>query len=122
MKNKYDNSIYSCPADNADGCDGNTYAYVYPSDTTQKIYICLFTFDHPDYAEKVQTVIHELSHFDSIGGTTDNSKSVHTCMPHVADRAVRVAYGQEACYDLAQDSATAAQARSCADSYGYFAM
>ena len=25
-----------------------------------------------DYAEQVQTVIHELSHFNTIGSTTDN--------------------------------------------------
>ena len=120
MQSLSGNSIYACPADDPDGCDGNTYAYVYPTDTTQTIYICLFTFNFPDYSEKVQTVIHELSHFNSIGATTDNSKSVHTCMADVADPVVRAAYGQVACYDLAQSDPAAA--RSCADSYGYFAV
>ena len=35
-------------------------------------YICDFTFNYPDYSEKVQTVIHELSHFKHIGDTNDN--------------------------------------------------
>lgn len=95
-------STYTCPDDDPDLCDGRTFAYVYPSDSTQTIYVCEFTFNYPDYAEKVQTVIHELSHFNSIGSTTDN------------------AYGEETCYQLAQsDPATA---RRIADNYGYFAV
>ena len=68
-------STYNCPDDDPDLCDGRTFAYVYPSDSTQTIYVCEFTFNYPDYAEKVQTVIHELSHFNSIGSTTDNGTS-----------------------------------------------
>ena len=47
MAEKATNSIYNCPADSADFCDGNTYAYVYPSDSTQTIYMCQFTFNYP---------------------------------------------------------------------------
>ena len=35
-------------------CGGSTFAYVYPSDPTQEIYICDFTFNYPDYSEKVR--------------------------------------------------------------------
>lgn len=97
-------SIYNCPADAPDACDSETYAYVYPSDPTQTQYICEFAFTtvQTDYMEGPQTIIHELSHFNSIGGTTDD------------------AYGQNACYQLAQSNPTGA--RRLADNYAYFAV
>jgi len=79
---------------------GSTFAYVYPTDRTQQIYICDFTFNYPDYSEKVQTVIHELSHFNHIGGTDDN------------------AYGESTCINLAQQDYQ--RAIKTADNVGYF--
>jgi len=104
MRQKMDNSIYNCEADSDSSpvCNGNVFAYVYPTDSTQRIYMCEFTFNYPDYAEKVQTVIHELSHFNTIADTNDN------------------AYGEQVCYNLAQNSPELA--RTSADNFGYFAI
>jgi len=104
MRQKMDDSIYNCEADSSSSpvCNGNVYAYVYPTDSSQRIYMCEFTFNYHDYAEKVQTVIHELSHFNTIANTNDN------------------AYGEQTCYDLAQNSP--ALARTSADNFGYFAI
>merc|ERR1712086_270545 len=81
-------------------CGGSTFAYVYPTDTQQNVYMCDFTFEYPDYSEKVQTVIHELSHFNHIGNTNDN------------------AYGESTCINLAQSNFQAAI--QTADNVGYF--
>merc|ERR1711865_227367 len=110
MSNLFDQSKYTCEPDvvGSDGCNGNVFAYVYPNDATQTIYMCEFTFSYPDYAEKVQTVIHELSHFDTIGGTNDEAD------------------GEEACYNLvngaAASDATKAAALKTADTWAYFAV
>ena len=47
MSSRAGNTIYNCPADSRDACNGNTYAYVYPRDASQTIYMCQFTFDYP---------------------------------------------------------------------------
>jgi peptidyl-Lys metalloendopeptidase len=97
------NTIYKCESGNSDMrrvCGGSTFAYVYPTDTQQNIYMCDFTFEYPDYSEKVQTVIHELSHFNHIGNTNDN------------------AYGESTCINLAQSNFQAAI--QTADNVGYF--
>ena len=60
MSSVADNTIYNCPADSIDGCNGNTYAYVYPSDATQTIYMCQFTFDYPVAAAFALTSWHFL--------------------------------------------------------------
>ena len=83
-----DKSIYTCPADDPpDACDSSAgvYAYVYPADPTQTVYICEFAFTtaETNYMEGVQTIIHELSHFDSIGGTTDDGASLEECNMHL---------------------------------------
>merc|ERR1711865_935665 len=100
MNSVLDNTQYKCQGASGPCSSGRTYAYVYPTDTTQKVYICDFTFNYPDYSEKVQTVIHELSHFNHIGNTNDN------------------AYGESTCINLAQSNFQAAI--QTADNVGYF--
>jgi hypothetical protein len=66
-----DSTTYKCEMGNADMrrvCGGSTFAYVYPTDRTQQIYMCDFTFNYPDYSEKVQTVTPS-SHISSILAT-----------------------------------------------------
>jgi len=110
MSTRFTQSIYKCVPDCTSGssgcvCSGGTYAYVYPTDTTQTIYLCNLAIDYPDYAERVQTVIHELSHFDYIASTSDNT------------------YGEQPCYLLANgDSASFTSASTCADSFAYFGI
>ena len=76
MASVVQNTIYTC--NNAD-CGDNTFAYVYPSDTAQTIFMCPLVLSYPDYAESVQTVIHELSHFNHIADTNDNAYGEYTC-------------------------------------------
>ena len=47
MKTKASDSQYICPEDSANGCTGNVFGYVYPSDLTQSIYMCEFVFNYP---------------------------------------------------------------------------
>ena len=48
MSSLFTNSIYKCEADDpTTSCNGGVYAYVYPSDMSQYIYMCEFTFNYP---------------------------------------------------------------------------
>jgi len=100
MSNVKEETTYVCQGRAGPCASGNTFAYVYPTDRTQQIYICDFTVNYPDYSEKVQTVIHELSHFNHIGDTNDN------------------AYGESTCINLAQTNFQSAL--QTADNVGYF--
>jgi len=100
MSNVKEDTTYVCQGNAGPCASGNTFAYVYPTDRTQQIYICDFTVNYPDYSEKVQTVIHELSHFNHIGNTNDN------------------AYGESTCINLAQTNFQSAL--QTADNVGYF--
>jgi len=64
-------------------CPG-VYAYVYPSDTSQTIYLCDVFWSRP--SERAETIVHEVSHFNRIMGTDD------------------WAYGQSACRNLARSN------------------
>lgn len=101
MQNVYENTIYVCQGSEGPCSGGNVFAYVYPTDSSQRVHICDFTFNYPDYSERVQTVLHELSHFNHIGSTNDN------------------AYGERTCINLAQSNFQAAL--QTADSTAYFA-
>jgi len=83
----------------ASQCTANTYAYVYPSDSTFTVHLCQLFFSLPN--ERLQTIIHEMSHFNSLGATRD------------------YAYGQSACQNLARTNP--AQAAHNADNVCYFA-
>jgi len=67
---------------NPSGCGNNVYAYVYPTDPTYTVYLCAVFWRIP--AERVNTIVHEMSHFRTLGGTDD------------------YAYGQTACRNLAR--------------------
>jgi len=83
----------------ASECRSNIYAYVYPNDATFTIHFCKVFFDLP--GERVQTIVHELSHFNSLGKTNDYK------------------YGEGPCKQLARDNPT--QASHNADNVCYFA-
>jgi len=67
---------------NPSGCASNVYAYVYPTDPTYTVYLCAVFWRLPE--ERVNTIVHEMSHFRTLGGTDD------------------YAYGQSACRSLAR--------------------
>jgi peptidyl-Lys metalloendopeptidase len=79
-------------------CDDYYYAYVYP-DQPYNIYICQIYWD-ASLEDKGGTVIHELTHFHTVGSTDD------------------VVYGVSGCEQLARDNP--GRAIENADSYAYF--
>lgn len=83
-------------------CRKSYYAYVY-ANQPYKIYLCRSFWSAPTTGtdSKAGTLVHELSHFDILGGTDD------------------VAYGQSAAKSLA--TSNPAQAVNNADSHEYFA-
>lgn len=85
---------------NPAGCGNNVYAYVYPTDPTMTIYLC-GAFWSTNNAERVNTLVHEESHFNAVGGTND------------------YAYGRSACKSLANSNSN--QACHNADNVCYFA-
>ena len=57
----------------------STYAYVYASDITHTVYLCPLFFEENDEDplskdSKIGALIHEVSHFKDVLGTTDLSK------------------------------------------------
>eukprot|EP00128_Syssomonas_multiformis_P011962 Colp12_sorted_trinity150504_noHs@260 len=56
-------------------CPANTYAFVYPTDSSYTIHLCGAFWSAPSgaYREDSQpgTIIHETSHFNTMGGTRD---------------------------------------------------
>jgi len=83
---------------NPAGCGANVYAYVYPNDATFTVYLCGAFWSQAN--ERVNTVVHEMSHFTSLGGTDD------------------YAYGQSACLALAKSNPQ--RASHNADNVCYF--
>jgi peptidyl-Lys metalloendopeptidase len=98
IKDALDNKpiVYDC------SCKQSYYAYVYPTQP-YKVYLCRAFWTAPlsGTDSKGGTIVHELSHFNVIAGTSD------------------YAYGQSAAKSLAISNA--AQARQNADSHEYFA-
>jgi len=93
--NNYEFNGYCNPA----GCGNNVFGYVYPTDTTFTVYMCALFWSIP--AERVNTIVHEMSHFRTLGGTND------------------YAYGRSNCLALARQSPN--QATRNADNICYFA-
>lgn len=84
------------------GCTSNAYAYVYPSQPYQ-IWLCNAFWSAPATGtdSKAGTIVHELSHFNVLGGTDD------------------WAYGQSAAHNLAVSNPS--RAVDNADNHEYFA-
>jgi len=86
-------------------CDdmANVYAYVYPADASHTIYLCSVFWGINrigGFDTQSGTLLHELSHFNNIGGTND------------------YAYGTTACRNLARTNPQNAVRN--ADNYEYF--
>jgi len=84
---------------NGPQCTQNTYGYVYPTDTTYTVYMCNLFWTIPN--ERINTIVHEMSHFRNLGGTND------------------YAYGESACRSLAASNPN--NACRNADNICYFA-
>jgi hypothetical protein len=106
MQTAWANSDYDC---NPPQCKASTFAYVYPGDKTQTVYMCPFTFSYSVENEKMQTVIHELSHFNHIGINEMNGFQQ-------GER--DLGYGEDTCLNLAKSEPI--KAMNNADNVGYF--
>jgi len=86
-------------------CSANTYAYVFPSDSTHTIYVCGVFWKVATATCTIDsqpgTLVHEMTHFADVGKTQDH------------------AYGTTACQNLATTSP--AKAVNNADNYEYYA-
>jgi peptidyl-Lys metalloendopeptidase len=102
---------YVCERQGAGSCDGNTYAYVYPRDSST-IHLCGPYFNLPTLSDatflevfnsgtRAGTIIHEMSHYEDVGSTNDNC------------------YNRDACSSFARTSPN--RAAHNADSFQYFA-
>ncbi len=102
---------YVCEVRGVGRCDGSTYAFVYPNDSS-RIYLCDPYFDLPALSDatflevfnsgtRAGTIIHEMSHYENVGSTNDDC------------------YNRDVCSDFARSSPN--RAAHNADSYQYFA-
>lgn len=92
------NSNWNCCVGCGGGCGRNLYAYVYPTDPNQVIYLCNLYFTIPD--ERAETITHEQTHFRVSCSTNDWT------------------YGQSSCRSLAISNPD--RAVDNADNYCYF--
>jgi len=97
VHNRLQNSVFNAYC-NPSGCGSDVYAYVYPTDTTYTVYLCGAFWSQAN--ERVNTVVHEMSHFNTLGGTQD------------------YAYGKTSCLNLAKSNPS--RASHNADNVCYF--
>lgn len=80
---------YFCAQTGEQNCDPGTYANVFPSDPST-IYLCPAYFELPTLSEsdflevfesgtQAGTIIHEMSHYNVVGGTDDNCYNRGVC-------------------------------------------
>jgi len=85
-------------------CSPNTYAYVFPADTTHTVYVCAVfwkvTTNNCVLDSQPGTIIHEMSHFNNVARTND------------------VTYGLASCRNLAKTSPN--QAVTNADNFCFY--
>jgi peptidyl-Lys metalloendopeptidase len=64
-------------------CTSNTYAYVFPTDSTHTIYVCgvfwRVTTNNCVMDSQPGTLIHEMSHFNNVCGTGDYAYGITNC-------------------------------------------
>jgi len=64
-------------------CTSNTYAYVYPADTTHTVYVCAVFWQVTErncvLDSQPGTLIHEMSHFNNVAATDDVTYGIVNC-------------------------------------------
>jgi peptidyl-Lys metalloendopeptidase len=85
-------------------CSSNTYAYVFPADTTHTVYVCAVfwrvTSNNCVMDSQPGTIIHEMGHFNNVAALKD------------------VTYGQSSCQTLAKNNPSSAITN--ADNYCFY--
>ena len=80
---------FVCAGQGTGTCSGGTYAYVYPEDSGT-IYLCDQYFTLPSLSDatflevfnsgtRAGTIIHEMTHYNDVGGTADNCYNRDVC-------------------------------------------
>jgi len=64
-------------------CSANTYAYVFPADTTHTVYVCAVFWkvssNNCVMDSQPGTIIHEMSHFNNVAKTNDVTYGITNC-------------------------------------------
>jgi peptidyl-Lys metalloendopeptidase len=67
-------------------CTANTYAYVFPTDTSHTVYVCGMFWRVPTSCAGANvldtqpcTLVHEMSHFNNVAGTQDYQYGITNC-------------------------------------------
>jgi len=64
-------------------CTSNTYAYVFPADSTHTVYVCGYFWRVPTrncvLDSQPGTLIHEMSHFNNVANTNDVTYGITNC-------------------------------------------
>jgi len=82
---------------NPAGCGNDVYAYVYPTDKTYTVYLCGAFWNQAD--ERVNTVVHEMSHFSTLGGTDDYAYGKKSCLSLAKSNPYRASHNADnVCY------------------------
>ncbi len=93
---QYDNATVDCRGAE---CEDDVYAYVFPADKSETIYLC-GAYWNSVLLEQGNTFVHEIAHFRYVGNTDD------------------LAYGKAACKKLAKNDP--AEATENSDNFSYF--
>jgi len=82
---------------NPTGCSNNVFAYVYPTDPAYTVYLCGAFWSEP--TERVNTIVHEMSHFSTLGDTQDYTYGKPNCLSLATSNAQRASHNADnICY------------------------
>jgi len=105
---------YVCQRAGAGSCDGGTYAFVYPDDSST-IYLCPPYFELPSLSDatflevfnsgtRAGTIIHEMSHYEDVGGTDDNCYNRDVCSDYARTSPNRAAHNADSFQYFSEDT------------------
>ncbi|MBL4806641.1 MAG: hypothetical protein JKY31_05045 [Rhodobacteraceae bacterium] len=105
---------YFCAQNGEQNCDSGTYANVFPNDPST-IYICQLYFTLPTLANSdflevfnsgtmAGTIIHEMSHYNIVGGTNDNCYNRSVCTAYARNSAGRAVENADSYQYFAEDA------------------
>ncbi len=105
---------YVCESAGSGSCDGGTYAFVYPSDSST-IYLCDPYFELPSLSDatflevfnsgtRAGTIIHEMSHYEDVGSTNDNCYNRDVCSEFARTSPNRAAHNADSFQYFAEDT------------------
>lgn len=105
---------FVCQNQGSGSCDGGTYAYVYPTDAST-IYLCDNYFQLPVLSDatflevfnsgtRAGTIIHEMSHYEVVGGTSDYCYNRDVCSAYARTSPNNAAHNADSFQYFAEDA------------------